>query len=259
MDWHPEVNDERWRCPFCGEMAGEPTREPVICDSRTCRCGAIALGAPPRDFDEIVDDAINVFGPRIRESSKGFDSLLLADLRRAGVEVRDGICAKVPSGLEHRYVWFRAPRPTLPDLGEICEWLKELQECERMGRRYRFRGDAFYEAKREQACMECHAMAAEWEKRADGIAERLSKALGPGGIPAEPEESAGEAVAAAAGMTDPWQDPRGGFDDACFYARHPLWAEFAAEIAEAHRRWKDDPRFLREAPRYRPVNRAWEP
>lgn len=38
--------DQRWLCPWCGEVACLPTRYAVICHSQTCQCGALALGVP---------------------------------------------------------------------------------------------------------------------------------------------------------------------------------------------------------------------
>ena len=81
---------DRWTCPFCGKHAASRTPERVLCSSRTCACGAIALAAPEVDQDEIIDDAIGVFGARIQEESRGFDARLLADLARAGVAIRNG-------------------------------------------------------------------------------------------------------------------------------------------------------------------------
>lgn len=105
---------DSWLCPFCGRVATQETSEVVLCDSRTCSCGAIALAAPRPDTDEIVDDALNIFGVQIRDESRGFDSLLLEDIRRAGVEVREGQRARVREGLLGEYVslWFRRSKTT---------------------------------------------------------------------------------------------------------------------------------------------------
>lgn len=83
-------DSRKWLCPWCGTIADLPTAYQVICDTKTCSCGAIVLGAPPWDFDEIIDDAINIFGVATRPESGGFDPLLLEDIRRSGVEVREG-------------------------------------------------------------------------------------------------------------------------------------------------------------------------
>jgi hypothetical protein len=100
---------DRWSCPFCGKLATLETEQPVLCDSRTCSCGAIALAAPIVDTDEIVDDALGIFEVQIREDSRGYDALMLEDLRRAGVEIREGELAQVREGFwgEYTSMWFR--------------------------------------------------------------------------------------------------------------------------------------------------------
>jgi hypothetical protein len=114
----------RWVCPFCGSVAARETEQPVLCDSRTCSCGAIGLAAPTVDTDEIVDDALGLFRVRIREESRGYDALMLEDLRRTGVEVREGEGARIREGFWGQYtsLWFRrtpapAERDAAPDRG----------------------------------------------------------------------------------------------------------------------------------------------
>jgi hypothetical protein len=107
-----KANDgRRWLCPWCGQQATLKTECRVICYSKTCTCGAIALGAPPWDFDEIVDDAIGIFEVEIRPESRGFDSRLLDDVQRSGVEMRMGALVRPDEGppLEYQYIWFRKP------------------------------------------------------------------------------------------------------------------------------------------------------
>jgi hypothetical protein len=103
---------DRWSCPFCGKVATLETEQRVLCDSRTCLCGAIALAAPTVDTDEIVDDALGIFRVPIRQESRGYDALLLEDLRRAGVEIRQGESAQVRAGFwgEYTSLWFRKSR-----------------------------------------------------------------------------------------------------------------------------------------------------
>ncbi len=48
-------------CPFCGGTANDEM-ENMLSLSCRCSCGAIALGAPSCDFDEVIDDARNYFG-----------------------------------------------------------------------------------------------------------------------------------------------------------------------------------------------------
>ena len=103
---------DRWLCPFCRHVALLETEHPVLCDSRTCSCGAVALAAATADTDEIVDDALGLFRVQIREESRGYDALLIEDLRRAGVEIREGETARVREGFWGQYtsMWFRRPR-----------------------------------------------------------------------------------------------------------------------------------------------------
>jgi hypothetical protein len=56
-------SERDWCYPWCSRFAGLPTDFAVICESRVCECGALGLAAPSWDTDEIIDDAINVFGP----------------------------------------------------------------------------------------------------------------------------------------------------------------------------------------------------
>ena len=37
-----------------------------ICDSKQCECGAIAVGAPEGDWDEVTDEALGLFAVPIR-------------------------------------------------------------------------------------------------------------------------------------------------------------------------------------------------
>lgn len=105
-------DEDKWKCPWCGRVAA--TVRKSICDSRQCDCGAIALGAPEGDWDEVTDEAIALFKVAIRPESSGFDSLLRDDIRRAGVEIRPGVRdsdMQHPWGWAHIYTWFRAARP----------------------------------------------------------------------------------------------------------------------------------------------------
>ena len=101
-------DDERWRCPWCDRTASLATPHTVICDTRRCNCGAIALGAPPYDFDEVVDDAINIFGIDVRYRTP-FDADRVRGLQERGVEIREGCTVRVHTDpiLEFRYFWFR--------------------------------------------------------------------------------------------------------------------------------------------------------
>ena len=107
--------DRKWLCPWCGSVAHLPTQHRVICHSRTCECGALALGAPTRDTDEIIDDAINIFGIADGYLTP-FDSDRILGLQENGVEVAED--PRMPSGdgssSQLRILWFRrkAESPT---------------------------------------------------------------------------------------------------------------------------------------------------
>ncbi len=99
---------EKWKGPWCGEVA-TVVRE-SICDSRQCNCGAVAIGAPEGDWDEVTDEAIDFFEVLTRAESRGYDSLLCNDIRRAGVEMRSGVRDPDmghPWGWAYIYTWFK--------------------------------------------------------------------------------------------------------------------------------------------------------
>src|SRR5437867_9396913 len=100
--------DIHWVCPWCGKVALLPTHHRVNCHSQTCECGAIGLGAPAWDTDEIIDDAIHIFG--IADGYRtAFDADRLIGLEKAGVVIREG--QPIPAGgdrpFEIRVLWFR--------------------------------------------------------------------------------------------------------------------------------------------------------
>jgi hypothetical protein len=84
-----------------------PGDSPGICESRRCKCGAIGIAGPPWDTDEIIDDAIGVFGIAAGYLTP-FDSDRVAGLRQIGVEVAEG--QRIPGAsdrFELRVLWFR--------------------------------------------------------------------------------------------------------------------------------------------------------
>jgi hypothetical protein len=101
-----------WECPWCGFLADKPADLRVICESRMCVCGALALGAPPWDTDEIVDDAINTFGIADGYLTE-FDSDRIAGLQAIGVEIAEGhrIARSASNRFEIRVLWFRKVAP----------------------------------------------------------------------------------------------------------------------------------------------------
>jgi hypothetical protein len=99
---------DKWKCPWCGQIATVVRQS--ICDSRQCGCGAVAIGAPEADWDEVTDDAIGLFQVATRPESCGFDALLREDIRRAGVEMRPGPKDPDmghPAGWVYAYTWLR--------------------------------------------------------------------------------------------------------------------------------------------------------
>jgi hypothetical protein len=100
--------EREWACPWCQAVATRPSDSTGICESKQCECGALGIAAPPWDTDEIIDDAIGVFG-----IAEGYltplDSDRLAGLRQVGVEIAEG--QRIPPGanrrLELRVLWFR--------------------------------------------------------------------------------------------------------------------------------------------------------
>src|SRR5258707_7814612 len=105
------LSDDPWACVFCGRIAGLETVPRPLCESRTCRCGAVALANRPCDFDEITDDAIGLFEVTTRPESSGYDMLLRQDIIRSGIEIRPGAVVEVEMFPGRReliqYVWFR--------------------------------------------------------------------------------------------------------------------------------------------------------
>ena len=101
------------RCPWCQSVAEIAPDLRTLSKAVRCACGALGFCANVEDTDEIVDDAIDIFGVRTEETSRGFTDLLLADVVRAGVDVRGGPLAfdgddPFP---RRRWIWFRKPLP----------------------------------------------------------------------------------------------------------------------------------------------------
>ena len=97
------------QCPWCKKAVVPEPPLPLRCERARCACGAIGLCADVRDTDEIVDEAIDIFGVQPEETSRGFNDLLLADVVRAGVDVRGG--PLIYNGDDpfprRRWMWFR--------------------------------------------------------------------------------------------------------------------------------------------------------
>ena len=103
--------EDKWKCPWCGQVATLPRQS--ICDSRQCTCGAVGIGAAQGDWDEVTDEAIGLFNVTTRPESRGYDSLLRGDIQRACVEMRPGVRDPDmghPWGWAYVYTWFRRAR-----------------------------------------------------------------------------------------------------------------------------------------------------
>lgn len=107
---------DAWRCPWCGEIAESAPEMRTMCQSRQCACGAIGICAPLRDSDEIVDDAVSIFGVHFEPTSTGFTDLQLVDVARAGVDIRGGRLVLETGEVfpRLRWIWFRRGAPTVP-------------------------------------------------------------------------------------------------------------------------------------------------
>ena len=89
-------------CPWCGQAAAGEVAG-MISWSLACGCGAIALGAPAYDFDEVVDDMLDHF--QIHDAPADRYDLALAWLAAYPVD-------HVPGGKDGEtfWYWFRARR-----------------------------------------------------------------------------------------------------------------------------------------------------
>lgn len=96
-------------CPWCTTPATLPIDAKVICESRRCACGAISLGAPARDFDEVLDDALGYFRVPATAAQKNFEPPERW-LAASGIQLVEGGVADpvgMPSALRRRHYWFR--------------------------------------------------------------------------------------------------------------------------------------------------------
>lgn len=107
------MNEFDGTCPWCREEATAHGRCAGICFARECDCGALALGAPIRDFDEVLDDAIQHYGiaPDKMKVNFGKPEEWLAE---SGIDFRDGGTA----GTVH-YFWFRRT-----PFNHTCPWCR---------------------------------------------------------------------------------------------------------------------------------------
>lgn len=142
---------------------------------------------------------------------------------------------------------------------DIASLLDSLQTNEYLSRKHRFKGDEWYEIGNGSLSMEHHNLAAEQDRRARAIRIELEERLGPAGSILPPDLERMEDIRVEAEvLPSPWSVGEGSdFESACFFARYPRWSRLIPGLCNAYERWKDDPRFLAEAPRFRPVNPLW--
>ncbi len=153
-----------------------------------------------------------------------------------------------------------APEMSTQEVHEIASLLGVLRSSENLSRKYRCKGDAYYDMGRDRFSMEYHDLAAEEERGAKIIRAKLEETLGAAGsIPAEGPEEMDEIRMRAEALPSPWGEEGGDFDAACFCGRYPRWTRLIPGLWRAYEKWKNDPRFLREAPRFRPADPSWEP
>ncbi len=142
----------------------------------------------------------------------------------------------------------------------IASLLDSLQTHEYLSRKYRVKGDEWYEIGNDRFSMEYHNLAAEEDRRVRAILIELEDRLGPAGSILSPgSERIEDIIVKAEALPSPWSEEEGDFDSACFFARYPRWARLIPGLCSAYETWKDDPRFLAEAPKFRPVNPSWKP
>jgi hypothetical protein len=144
---------------------------------------------------------------------------------------------------------------------DIASLLDSLQTHEYLSRKYRVKGDEWYEMGNNRFSMEYHNLAAEEDRRIRAILIELESKLGPAGSILSPgSEGIEDRRVKAEPLPSPWgEEEDRDFDSACFYARYPRWTRLIPGLCSAYEKWKDDPRFLAEAPNFRPVNPSWKP
>jgi len=146
------------------------------------------------------------------------------------------------------------------EIQEVVSLMDVLRSHEYLSRKYRCKGDAYYEIGNHRISMECHNLAAEEERRAKTVRATLEQKLGAAGSLSVPgAEEISRIKMQAEALPSPWNQVGGDFEDACFCARYPRWTRLIPGLWRAREKWKDDPRLMREAPRFMPVNPSWEP
>lgn len=103
------TDKECWRCPWCGTFTKTTERRSVLCISRQCHCGALVLAAPRRDFDEILDTAVEILEIEVPQEALVDTRIMMHYFQSAGVDiVVDEKSNLFPVGHDDLYlcVWF---------------------------------------------------------------------------------------------------------------------------------------------------------
>ena len=150
---------------------------------------------------------------------------------------------------------------TAQEVLDITSRLDSLRTHEYLSRKYRVKGDEWYEIGNKRFSMEYHNLASEEDRKVRAILIELESRLGPAGSILSPgSEGIEDRRVKAEALPSPWSEEEGrDFDSACFYARYPRWTRLVPGLCSAYEKWKDDPRFLAEAPKFSPVNPSWKP
>ena len=90
-------------CPWCGGTAVDAGLRTAV--HLRCACGAIAMGAPAWDFDEVIDDAIDHFAlDAKRIGNRAHEPRWWLEL--FGVDFREGGVATAGPN-EYHFYWFK--------------------------------------------------------------------------------------------------------------------------------------------------------
>src|SRR5689334_22044363 len=102
-----DPNGLMFQCPWCASLA-RASSFGAACEARSCVCGAVVIGAPAPDFEEVVAEAMSLFGVD-PDHLTPFDGDRVAGLRARGVEIHPGwrIQSSKMDHLLYEFYWFR--------------------------------------------------------------------------------------------------------------------------------------------------------
>jgi hypothetical protein len=144
------------------------------------------------------------------------------------------------------------------DRDEIITLLNDLKSNDYFAFKDRTKADDWYEQGRSDFSNGFHGQGAWKEEKVREIEKRLEALLGPRGkwlvVDDEPREVLRQR---ARELPAPEVIAVSSFIGACFYARYPNWASHSPDLVRAYEEWRDDPRFLLQSPRFRPINPDW--